>query len=378
MTTGANQRWRLATLGTSVDLVVDEAAGSSDDFARALDFLSTHLPASQICDGDWAHVVGDDDSQVLATVYVTLRAGEQHKPPTGAPAEKLFLRKSASDFFTVPAQRVTAHGREYVHCTRTGSRMALDRQARRVDFALSPGGAMDLVELLRDLIIKHEESRGTVVLHATAAFRDGQTVLVAGAKAAGKSTLLLELVEHHGYTVLSGDKSLVVTRKGSAAVSGWPDYPHLGYGTIIKYPGLPQIAGLHEDHEPPPGHAFSPLGKFAIDPAPFRARFACAPAGTLAPLLAVLHPAIGPGNTQLTQVTDPAARRALLASATESAFDGTHAGWHHFVPDERARHRAQREHVLDLLAEVPAWTLTGAGDLTDDALPARLRQAVNT
>jgi hypothetical protein len=43
--------------------------------------------------------------------------------------------------------------------------------------------------------------------------------------------------------------------------------------------GLREIAGIGDDYVPAEGHAFSPVGKFAVDPLPFRERFPSAPVG---------------------------------------------------------------------------------------------------
>lgn len=348
---------RLGLLSTTVDLEIEDGV-DVDEVDRALAFLATHVSVVDVPDGP-------------ADVRVTVTASGL-EPPAGTPVEELYVRRSASDFFTIPAERATVDGLEHLHCTRTGSRFVFDAAHRTVRAVVPAGGAMDLVELLRDVVLRLEENAGTLVLHATAATGPDGAVLVAGAKAAGKSTVLLELVEHHGYQVLSGDKALVRVVDGVALVHGWPDYPHLGYGTVVKYPGLADIAGLAADHEAPVGHEFSALGKFAVDPGRFRDRFPCAPVGVQVPVRAVLHPAIGPGATELTPVAGHDDRRGLLAGVVESVFDGSNAGWHGLVEDRRSDVTDVHDAVLDLLADAPAWTLRGEGDLRD-ALPAELR-----
>ncbi|BCL18192.1 hypothetical protein ACPCBX_05950 [Streptomyces tuirus] len=52
---------------------------------------------------------------------------------------------------------------------------------------------------------------------------------------------------------------------------------------------------------PAEGHAFSPVGKFAVDPLPFRERFPSAPVGVRVPVAAILHPAIGPGERTVVE-----------------------------------------------------------------------------
>ncbi|WP_051877489.1 hypothetical protein [Streptomyces natalensis] len=341
------------------------------DIGEALDFLGTHLAAAP-------HDAAARPAEALATLRIAAAASDRHVPPSGTPWEDIYVRKSASDFFTIPARRAQALGREYLECTKTGTRFAFDRAARTIDVLIGPGGAMDLVELIRDLVLKDQENAGAAVLHATAAYRDGSAVLITGAKGAGKSTILLELVEKFGYQIMSGDKTVLHEQAdGSVLASGWPDYPHLGYGTIAKYAGLKEIAGIADGYEPAPGHAFSPVGKFAVDPVRFRERFPSAPRGTRVPVSAIIHPAIGPGDRTVLEPCPPApdALAASLDANVESAFDGANAGWHHYLTDGRAAQADRRSRITAALATVPAWLLTGPGDLADDNFPLSVAEA---
>jgi hypothetical protein len=335
--------------------------------AEALEFLGTHF-AVRPRDGD---EVAAEGAEPVALLRISLAgAPSDDAPPAPGPdAEEIYVRRSASDFFTVPARRERIDGLELVECTRTGTRMAFDRAAAVVRVEVAERGAMDLVELIRDLVLKAEENAGAAVLHATAAVRDGRAVLVAGSKGAGKSTVLLELVERFGYRIMSGDKAVAGVGETGLYVAGWPDYPHLGYGTIAKYPGLKEIAGIAADYRPAPEQAFSPLGKFAVDPVPFRRRFPSAPRGLRAPVAAIVYPSIGPGDAT---VLSPAGNDVpTVRAALESAFDGGDAFWHGFLEDRRADASATLERTLAALAEVPAFSLTGPGDLARDPLAER-------
>ncbi|MGW5875304.1 hypothetical protein ACWFMI_01960 [Nocardiopsis terrae] len=338
---------RLTYLDTSVD--VRFAPGA--DLDETLRFLGTHVTSGP---------VPPDGADPLATLHVS--AGPARTPPPGTVWTEGFVRRSASDFFTVPTRLASAEGLEYAECHRSGTRFVFDAAERRIDVTVTPRTLLEPVELLRELFLKDQENRGAVVLHATSAHRGGTAVLVVGAKGSGKSTVLLELVEHHGHEVMSGDKTVVRRQPdGSLLVSGWPDYPHLGYGTIAKYPGLAEIAGVGAE---PEGHAFSPYGKYAVDPAAFRERFPCAAPDLCVPARAFLYPRIGPGPTWLVPTAgDPEG----LAANTESAFDGP--VWHTFVPDLRAGWADSRARILDELSGLPSLALTGEGDLAGLPLP---------
>lgn len=354
-----NRLLRIGFHRTGLELAIESGAAV---VAEALAFLETHFTAEP--------GRPDADEPTLARIVVTSARdqGGAAVPVPGASAEEIYVRKSASDFFTVPARRGLSGGVEILECSRTGTRMAFDRATGTVRVALGDGGAMDLVELIRDLVLKAEENAGAAVLHATAAVRDGQAVLVAGSKGAGKSTVLLELVEHFGYQIMSGDKTIAALADQGLYATGWPDYPHLGYGTIAKYPGLREIAGIGADYVPAPEQAFSPFGKFAVDPAGFRRRFPGAPRGLRAPIAAIVYPAIGPGDAT---VLAPAAHDTATVRATlESAFDGANAFWNHFLDDGRAEQGEAVDRVLAAIAGLPAFALTGPGDLTVDPLEA--------
>jgi hypothetical protein len=354
--------------GTRLELVLEQGA----DIDGALQFLGTHVVTEP--------VDGDDRPEPVAVVRVagpgTADERNRFAPPVATEWEDVHVRTSASDFFTVPARRARVAGREYLVCTRTGTRFTFDTAGRTVDVLAGTGSTMDVVELVRELVLKHQENTGAVVLHATAAYRDGTAVLVTGAKGAGKSTVLLELVEHFGYQVMSGDKTLVHEQPdGRVLAAGWPDYPHLGFETIVKYPGLRRIAGIAEDYRPTEDQAFSSVGKVAVDPIGFRRRFPSAPLGVHVPVSAIVHPSIGPGDRTVVTPVEGSAddRTALLEANVESAFDGADSGWNGYLTDRRAAHADRRSRILARLAEVPAWRLAGPGDLTTDNWPGRVR-----
>ncbi len=348
------------TFSDSVLAVELNEGANLDD---ALAFLSSHFR--------WSSDVPESEPFARLRVYPLEAASDIFADAVGE-WEDIFVRKSASDFFTIPGRRLRIGAVEYIECTRTGTRFRFDPISRTVDVAVGQTGQLDFVELVRDLVLKDQENRGILVLHATAAYRDDSVVIVTGTKGAGKSTVLLELVEHFGYQVVSGDKTLILpSDDGQPQIVGWPDYPHLGYGTIAKYSGLLEIAGLGSDHVPADGHEFSPYGKYAVDPTRFRERFPSAANGLVTTPTLILHPNIGPGElTRLAPVEGSAADRAAeLAANIESSFSGKYAAWQTFSSNRTAQHAAVHERLLLALAEEPAWQLTGPGDLDSSNFP---------
>jgi hypothetical protein len=334
------------------DVVIELDFESAQDIQPTLDFLGTHFVVT---------------TRPTTKPFVNLRFTSATVPPINARWDDVHVRKSASDFFTIPARYTLHEGRELVICVKNGTQFTFDRSDRSVSVCVGSGAQLELIELIRDLVLKEIENRGAVVLHATAAYRAGTIVAISGAKGAGKSTILLELVEKFGYQILSGDKTILREQPdGSVHAFGWPDYPHLGYSTVVKYPGLPNITGITTDYQPDPNHAFSPYGKFAVDPAKFRSRFALAPMGVHGMLSVIICPEIGPGNQ--TEFKNIVLDVEELTVNLESAFTSSHAQWHHFIEDDRSLHIEQRARILAAVAEIPALSLTGPGDLTVDPL----------
>lgn len=325
------------------------------DVSEALAFLSTHFRVEE----------ANPSSDLVATLDV--REPGAHVADDGD-WERIFVRKSASEFFTIPALRKTSGGGiETVYCTKTGARFEFNARRGTVEVFVGSAGQLDLVELIRDLVLKDQENRGAAVLHGTAAERDGRAVLITGLKGAGKSTVLLELVEHHGYRIMSGDKTLAIRNaEGRTVLAGWPDYPHLGYATIAKYPGLKDIAGLGDEFIPEPGFEFSPVGKFAVNPAGFRERFPSASRGLEAPTEVILFPRIGAGEeTTFDAVTGPEEVLRRLSELDESPFTGKYAGWTSFIASRREAHAEERAAMLHELAAAPAWDVRGPGDIAE-------------
>lgn len=146
----------------------------------------------------------------------------------------------------------------------------IDQERGDVDFfGETDSGFVHLIELVRYYGLLIEQSRGTLVLHAAAVHEvDTQEVLaIVGAKGAGKTTTLLSHIASGAYSYFSGDKLLLNLEDGKASVRGWPDYPHLGIGTLRAHPLLARRLGVRLiDNQ---GRALPPDQKVLVPPEDF-------------------------------------------------------------------------------------------------------------
>jgi len=125
-----------------------------------------------------------------------------------------------------------------------GYRWAVER--RELAFYGDASNAfIHLIELVRYYGLLVEQARGTAILHSAAVRdpRSGGVVAIAGLKGAGKTTTLLDLVQHQGYRYFSGDKLLLDVVHGRLRARGWPDVPHIGLGTLRQHPELAERLG---------------------------------------------------------------------------------------------------------------------------------------
>ena len=95
-----------------------------------------------------------------------------------------------------------------------------------------------IVEFIRDIIIKDQENKGTIILHSAAVEKNGKVYPISGMKGAGKSTAVMELIFNGNFSFFTGDKLFIRNESGQLLVKGWPDYPHLVVGTIKNHQEL--------------------------------------------------------------------------------------------------------------------------------------------
>lgn len=137
-----------------------------------------------------------------------------------------------------------------------------------------------LIELVRYFGLLVEQSRGTAILHSSAVIdgTSGGVVAIAGVKGAGKTTTMLDLVLGRGNGYFSGDKLLLDVVDGRLRARGWPDYPHIGLGSLRQHPALVERLGSQAAAALDPTRADS--DKILITPEAFAGALGRSPVGS--------------------------------------------------------------------------------------------------
>jgi hypothetical protein len=263
-----------------------------------------------------------------ATARIHIHRRDRGEPPPEA--EPVLIRKSRTEFFTVRAKRVGGRDSPGLACEASGTWLSFDLPHRRVTLDVPttrPG--REVIELIRSLVLRNEENTGVVMLHAAVVELDGRAVVVVGPKGAGKTSAALELVLHHGGRMLSGDKALLLPGD-TLTVAGWPDWPHLGLGTISRFPILIKTFDLADDVAAAAagGDIWSMDHKRPLDPATFRDVVPFAAPATPLPVAAFVFPMVGP-DRPVSLAPCPSAER--LAANVESSFASGTGGWNPLV-----------------------------------------------
>lgn len=104
-----------------------------------------------------------------------------------------------------------------------------------------------LRKLIRAVFVQHCEEKGFTLLHASAVYDDRTLLVLVGDRGAGKTTLALDAVLRHGFTLLSNDH-LVLYRDGERLVlTSVPTVVSVKPGTALSLRGaLPPHPGLEE------------------------------------------------------------------------------------------------------------------------------------
>lgn len=272
----------------------------------------------------------------------------------------LTIRESSAKEFNLYGDKSVDFKREVVDCPKTGTAFIMSKSKKEVELYISEHSEIQLIEFIRDLIIKLEESKGTLILHAAGVVNGGVAMALVGSKGAGKSTLLLNLVEKLGFDFLSGDKLFLKIKEDQILAYGWPDYPHLGFGTIISHPKLVNAVkeyGIKIDYKN--------LQKKVLLPASLLQKavgFSCVKRPV--PLRHILFPSIKSlTESSITTLTD--IDPAEVLKHLEFSYENQFTGWHNFITSvSRAELGCMLEQFTNLIRKCNFFEIKGTGTIS--------------
>ncbi|WP_055480126.1 hypothetical protein [Sphaerimonospora mesophila] len=339
----------LTFIGTTVEFQVDDAAQQAfEPISRFFRHLLADGPAQQ------------PDYRIRVEALQSVR-GE----PEGEP---VVIRRSSAPEFTFDAL-ISRHGDRLIYRNDNAVvNVPVDAATDRdFEIAIGEGAAVQIIDFVRDLIIRTEETAGTVVLHASAVRRDGEVHAIGGPKGAGKTTTMLSVLDHGGWDYFTGDKLFcTLEADGFITVRAWRDYPYIGVGTLRAHPDLAAAVEASLD---------APLGdlpdrqKMLLDPDVFEewigAEFDPAPHR----LAGLLLPQVKPGEPlRVTPVIEPGARWSALNTIVDRSVDTTFFGWQHYLVPDYKEFYATLSAMRPLLAGLNVIRLTGTLDVDLDAV----------
>lgn len=282
-------------------------------------------------------------------------------------AEPFALRRSSSQPFNLTLNiGRTPDGRRIGIDAENETAYVSDPAESELVIHVTEASHYHLLETLRYTALAAEQARGTVILHASAAVRDGEAVLVLGDKGRGKSTTLLRLLIGHGLGYLSGDKVLVDVHRGQLRLRGWPDYPHVGIGTLSLFPDLAKGCGVRLIDD---GGNLRPAGdKILIEPAIYL-RALDVPVFTETDVChSLLFPDVRADSDAIRPAVEGKVREALLRGAIEDARIFTPGQWHGLIDTPPALAESR---LANLLADALWYEIPGRSVDLDRVLEGR-------
>lgn len=288
-------------------------------------------------------------------------------PPQTWQTEQSVIRRSSAAEFNFDAHIVDQGNRRWYINRATLLDAPVDAVADNLfRVRLTAKSTIQIIDFVRDLVIRHQENRGTVVLHASGFRNDEKAVIVAGSKGAGKTTTLLSALRHSGWSYFTGDKVFCRQTGDGITVYPWRDYPYVGVGTIRADRRLEELVRQNVDpllDEHPPTH------KLLIDPDVFESWLGTEFSADPMPLSAILLPEVRPGEPMRSwRLTGEAERWAHLNKIVDRQVDTSFFTWQSYlVPDYSAFYRSLAR-LRQVLPTVEMIRLRGTLDVDPDAL----------
>lgn len=276
---------------------------------------------------------GSHTGDASFTVSVSRYLPDAHVPASIWDTKRTEIRRSTAPEFTFSAHLDRSGGR----CRYINRAMLLDapddvRADPHFHVGVSSNATIQMIDFLRDLILRNQEQLGTPILHAAGVHDGTRAIAIAGPKSAGKTTSLLALLRTERWSYFTGDRMFCRVTQSGIEAHPWRDWPHLGVGTLRREPWLLDRVRRYVDADVDR----SPVGrKILIDPDLFESwvdsPFSAAPRF----LGAIMLPRVEPGEPlRVHNLHDDGTRRARLLGSVERQADTTFFGWQSYlVPD---------------------------------------------
>lgn len=340
---------RLQLVHTSIRLeVADEAAAALDP---VLHFFRHAVVSTNRADGAALGV-----EQFVIEVRPYHRNLAERLTEGGAP---VVIRRSSAAPFNFDAHRVERDGRRIYANAHTVLDAPACCDAGRGKFVLhvSEGSSFQVIDFLRDLVLRAEEDRGTVILHAAGVVRDGRALAIVGPKGAGKTTTLLALVADEKSAYFTGDKLFCDLVDGRLAAHPWRDWPYVGVGTMRVHDWLAERV---RDAVDPDLDSRSPREKLLLDPDEFERALGGGFTPAPLPLGVIVVPEVRPDEPcRIAPVEDEAERWAVLNQVLERTSDTTFFPWQTYLVPDYAALFANFRLLRRSLTAVPMVRITG-------------------
>lgn len=339
----------LSYLGTTVGFEVAPAAAA--DFEPVLDFFR--------------HSLGDTPRHEPQFVFAVSPRGDVCVD--SGRAERMTIRRSSTPEFTFTADRV--RGGESILYANESATVRLPRKLRpvgnRVEVGVTAGAVVQMIDLVRDLVTRHEEARGTIILHASGVVHGDQVIAIAGGKGAGKTTLLLRLLAGGKVSYFTGDKLFCRVVDGRLRAMPWRDWPYVGVGTLRASPlrgALADDLGLELDGR-------SGNEKLLLDPDRFERALGARFEMVEREVGAVVLPQVEAGRRTVTAVVDdPGERLARMLQLIDRSCDTSYFAWQSLLVPDYSRVYASVAAAREVLSGPRMVTAEGDLDLTIEDL----------
>lgn len=344
-----------------IRIEVDCVESRSQLYQRFLAFISPYFLSEQV-DGEIdLHLILHEETSFLPEWKT--RCTEQET-----------IRRSTAEAFNLELSRgELSDGTQIAWDERDQTGYAFMPGSQRMDLYISNSSFIHLIEFFRYYCLLLEAGKGSVLLHASAVenLETSKVLAISGVKGAGKTTTMLNLVGSGKYGFFSGDKLLVDLHESALRVRGWPDYPHVGVGSLRRHPELCRKLGLLVS-EPPMSDA-EDRDKYLFTPELFYGALGKpqTPSGQLEGLLLpdILGEAQAP-SLQCSLDKELVDQRQLF----EDPYEFTTAKWHRLAYKEmddsvRELHREVYERLYRV-----KWLKT-SGHVSAEAIESQFRMS---